>query len=82
MKKLTVMLATTAAAALAASAAQAERGSDGQLNILYWQAPSTQNPHGTPCTLNPHVPPGCTTNALPWIVAARAIGSPALVLRS
>lgn len=34
-----------AAAVLAlAPAAFAERGSDGQLNILYWQAPSTLNP--------------------------------------
>jgi peptide/nickel transport system substrate-binding protein len=45
MKKLTTILATTAAAALLASPAMAERGEDGQLNILYWQAPSTQNPY-------------------------------------
>ncbi len=44
MKHLTTLLATTAAA-LVASGAQAERGSDGQLNIIYWQAPSTQNPY-------------------------------------
>jgi peptide/nickel transport system substrate-binding protein len=47
MKRLATLLATTtaAAAALVATAASAERGSDGQLNILYWQAPSTQNPY-------------------------------------
>lgn len=47
MKKLTTLLATTTAVAavLGATAAQAERGSDGQLNIIYWQAPSTQNPY-------------------------------------
>jgi peptide/nickel transport system substrate-binding protein len=47
MRKLTTLLATTtaAAAALVASGAHAERGSDGQLNIIYWQAPSTQNPY-------------------------------------
>lgn len=36
---------TAAAAALLASPALAERGEDGQLNILYWQAPSIQNPY-------------------------------------
>ncbi|MEX5729708.1 peptide/nickel transport system substrate-binding protein [Rhodovulum iodosum] len=35
-----------AAATLAfAPAAMAERGSDGQVNIIYWQAPSTMNPY-------------------------------------
>ena len=33
-----------AATALVASAAHAERGSDGQLNIIYWQAVSIMNP--------------------------------------
>ncbi|HSF95983.1 MAG TPA: ABC transporter substrate-binding protein, partial [Thermohalobaculum sp.] len=36
---------TAAGAALLATPALAERGSDGQLNILYWQAPSIQNPY-------------------------------------
>ena len=36
---------TAAAAARLASPALAERGEDGQLNILYWQAPSIQNPY-------------------------------------
>ncbi len=37
---------TCATAALAlASMAQAERGSDGQVNIIYWQAPSIMNPY-------------------------------------
>ncbi len=39
------LLATAAAAALLASPALAQRGADGQLNIIYWQAPSTQNPY-------------------------------------
>ncbi len=37
-------LAGAAALALAAGGAHAERGSDGQLNIIYWQAPSIMNP--------------------------------------
>ena len=40
----TVLLGAVATLALA-PAAFAERGSDGQLNILYWQAPSTLNPY-------------------------------------
>ena len=40
----TVLLGAAATLALA-PAAFAERGSDGQLNILYWQAPSTLNPY-------------------------------------
>jgi peptide/nickel transport system substrate-binding protein len=39
------LLMSAAAAALLATPALAERGSDGQLNILYWQAPSIQNPY-------------------------------------
>jgi peptide/nickel transport system substrate-binding protein len=42
--KLRHILAGAAAAALVAPAAQAERGSDGQVNILYWQAVSIMNP--------------------------------------
>ncbi|MEM6662426.1 MAG: peptide ABC transporter substrate-binding protein [Pseudomonadota bacterium] len=45
MKKLTAILATTALAATLSPALAAERGADGQVNILYWQAPSTQNPY-------------------------------------
>ena len=40
----TKFLTTAAVAALLASPALADRGSDGQLNILYWQAPSILNP--------------------------------------
>ena len=39
------LLAGAACTALMAGAAHAERGSDGQLNIIYWQAPSTMNPY-------------------------------------
>ena len=40
-----MILSGVAIAALAAGPALAERGEDGQLNILYWQAPSTLNPY-------------------------------------
>ena len=44
MLKARTLLMATAAAAMFATAAHAERGSDGQLKILYWQAPSILNP--------------------------------------
>ena len=44
MKLRTLLLGAAATVALA-PAAMAERGSDGQVNILYWQAPSTMNPY-------------------------------------
>ena len=44
MKLKTVLMGAAAGLALA-SAASAERGTDGQLNVLYWQAPSTLNPY-------------------------------------
>jgi peptide/nickel transport system substrate-binding protein len=45
MRKITTFLAGTAAMlALTPGAAQAERGSDGNLNVLYWQAVSILNP--------------------------------------
>ena len=40
----TLLLGAVAATALA-PAAMAERGSDGQVNIIYWQAPSIMNPY-------------------------------------
>ena len=40
--KLRYVLMGAAASALCASAALAERGTDGELNIIYWQAPSTE----------------------------------------
>ncbi|WP_227270352.1 peptide ABC transporter substrate-binding protein [Roseobacter weihaiensis] len=43
MKIRTLLMGAVAATAFA-PAAFAERGSDGQLNIIYWQAPSTMNP--------------------------------------
>ncbi|MGB0904520.1 MAG: ABC transporter substrate-binding protein, partial [Mangrovicoccus sp.] len=42
MNLKTILMGAVAATALG-SAAQAERGADGQLNIIYWQAPSTLN---------------------------------------
>ena len=44
MKLKTALLGAAAMVALA-PAAFAERGTDGQLNIIYWQAPSTMNPY-------------------------------------
>ncbi|CUH63888.1 Glutathione-binding protein GsiB precursor [Thalassovita autumnalis] len=44
MKIKTLMLGAVAATALA-PAAIAERGSDGHVNIIYWQAPSILNPY-------------------------------------
>ncbi|MGG2478858.1 peptide ABC transporter substrate-binding protein, partial [Rhizobium sp. BR5] len=46
MTKRSILFASTVAAlALAGSAAHAERGSDGELKILFWQAVSTLNPY-------------------------------------
>lgn len=46
MKKLSTLLATAAVAAMFAGTGHAaERGADGEVKILYWQAPSTQNPY-------------------------------------
>ncbi|MDF0602918.1 peptide ABC transporter substrate-binding protein [Psychromarinibacter sp. C21-152] len=45
MKLKTTLLGAAAAVALAPLAAQAERGEDGHLNIIYWQAPSIMNPY-------------------------------------
>ncbi|NBR88888.1 MAG: peptide ABC transporter substrate-binding protein [Rhodobacteraceae bacterium] len=44
MKLKTLMLGAVAAAAMA-PAAFAERGSDGHVNVIYWQAPSILNPY-------------------------------------
>jgi len=44
MKLRTALLGAAAAFALSPMAAQAERGSDGHLNIIYWQAASIMNP--------------------------------------
>lgn len=44
MKVKTLMLGA-AASFVMAPAAMAERGSDGQVNIIYWQAPSIMNPY-------------------------------------
>jgi len=46
MRKIQLLLAgTVAALAMAGSAAHAERGTDGELKILFWQAVSTLNPY-------------------------------------
>ena len=45
MKVFRSLLIGTAAASALATAAYAERGSDGHVNIIYWQAPSILNPY-------------------------------------
>ena len=45
MQKIITITITLALALGLASSVQAKRGSDGQLNLLYWQAPSTMNPN-------------------------------------
>ncbi len=45
MKLLRSLLIGTATAAVMSSAAFAERGSDGEVKIIYWQAPSILNPY-------------------------------------
>ena len=45
MKYIISTLLTLALAVGIASSVQAKRGGDGQLNLLYWQAPSTMNPN-------------------------------------
>ena len=47
MLRKTSLIAAVAVAAMVSSAAHAQRGSDGHLNILYWQAASTVNPYLT-----------------------------------
>ena len=45
MKLRTTLLGAATAVALAPLAAMAERGADGHVNIIYWQAPSIMNPY-------------------------------------
>jgi peptide/nickel transport system substrate-binding protein len=45
MKAFRSLLIGTAAATMLATAAYADRGSDGHVNIIYWQAPSILNPY-------------------------------------
>ena len=49
MKRLSTLMGATALVACGtaafADAHEGERGRDGQLNIIYWQAPSTMNPY-------------------------------------
>ncbi|MBB4102163.1 peptide ABC transporter substrate-binding protein [Allorhizobium borbori] len=78
MKKLTVFLASTAAAlALAGTAANAERATDGDLKILFWQAVSTLNPYlsggtkeiySSSLTIEPLARYDQTGTLTPWLV--------------
>jgi peptide/nickel transport system substrate-binding protein len=45
MKNITTLIAALAVTAMVSSAAHAQRGRDGHLNILYWQAASSMNPY-------------------------------------
>ena len=45
MQKIITSIITIALAVGLSSSVLAKRGSDGQLNLLYWQAPSTLNPN-------------------------------------
>ncbi len=45
MAKLRILILAAAAVAVLASTAAAERGTDGELKMLYWQAPSILNPY-------------------------------------
>ncbi|WP_421704662.1 peptide ABC transporter substrate-binding protein [Aliiroseovarius sp.] len=77
MKFKTALLGAAAAVALTPLAAQAERGSDGHLNIIYWQAASILNPFlsgGTKDTeaasmvIEPLARYDENGNMLPWLV--------------
>ena len=45
MKKIITLIITFTLVMSVVSSVQAKRGSDGQLKLLYWQAPSTMNPN-------------------------------------
>ncbi len=45
MKSITTLVATLAVTAMVSSPVHAQRGRDGHLNILYWQAASSMNPY-------------------------------------
>ena len=45
MKNITPLIAALALTAMVSSPAHAQRGRDGHLNILYWQAASSMNPY-------------------------------------
>ncbi len=54
MKKLKTLMLAGVAASMMVSAANAGRGSDGQLNIIYWQAASILNPYLSGGTKDTH----------------------------
>ena len=53
MVKLRTLILAAAAVAVASTAA-AERGTDGELRMLYWQAPSILNPYLSGGTKDTH----------------------------
>ncbi len=54
MTKLRTLILAAAAVAVLASTAAAERGTDGDLKMLYWQAPSLLNPYLSGGTKDTH----------------------------
>ncbi|ETW12619.1 peptide/opine/nickel uptake ABC transporter substrate-binding protein [Roseivivax marinus] len=74
---LKTLLTGTAALCALTAAAHAERGEDGQVNILYWQAPSILNPYlsggtkdiqASSLVLEPLVRYDETAERQPWLV--------------
>ncbi len=77
MKLKYALLGAAAAVAMAPLSAQAERGADGHLNLIYWQAPSTMNPYlsggtkdleASSMVLEPLARYDETGNMVPWLV--------------
>ncbi|MDP6487698.1 MAG: ABC transporter substrate-binding protein, partial [SAR324 cluster bacterium] len=77
MKNTLKILLSLAFALSLASAVEAKRGSDGQLNLLYWQAPSTMNPYlsggtkeleASSVVIEPFARYDEKGNLLPWLV--------------
>ncbi len=78
MKHIKKLMLATAATAVLASPALAERGSDGELKIIYWQAPSILNPYLSGGTkevesasmiIEPLVRFDESGNMVPWLAA-------------
>ena len=79
MTKLRTLTLAAAAVAVLASTAAAERGTDGELKMLYWQAPSILNPylsggtkdtHAASLILEPLARYDENGDMVPWLAAA------------
>ena len=78
MTRLRTLILAAAAVAALASTATAERGSDGELKMLYWQAPSILNPylsggtkdiHAASLVLEPLARYDENGDMVPWLAA-------------